>query len=196
MTTSYYDIHADDFVARTCDVDISAIRDVFTGLLPAGSAILDAGCGSGRDTKAFLDARFKVTAFDASERMVEIAKEVTGADIAWSTFLEFKAPGRFNGIWACASLLHVPRGELMEVVAYLASMLEVRGCLYASFKFGEDERVSDGRYFNDMTPATFEDLITPIRSLEVERYWITPDARPDVPVQWLNTISRRTAEHP
>ena len=111
-TLSYYDRHAARFFDETVDVDMSAVRDRFLAYLPAGAAILDAGWGSGRDTAAFVRAGYRVSAFDGSPGLAAVAAERLGLDVAIKRFENLTLEPRFDGIWACASLLHLPARRL------------------------------------------------------------------------------------
>ena len=84
-------------------------RQRFLACLPAGAAILDFGCGSGRDAKAFLELGFSVEASDGSEELCRRASELTGIPVKRMLFSELSAADRYDGIWACASILHLPR---------------------------------------------------------------------------------------
>jgi 2-polyprenyl-3-methyl-5-hydroxy-6-metoxy-1,4-benzoquinol methylase len=141
---AYYQEYAAQFFDQTLGIDLSELRRKFTDLLPSGARILDAGCGSGRDAKAFAMQGFDVTAFDASQAMVELARWHTGLPVQRLTFQEFRADKPLHGIWACASLLHVPANEEQAVWRRLVDALADHGILYASYKLGEGERVDGG----------------------------------------------------
>ncbi len=191
MGDSYYDQNADEFFDRTVEIDVSEIRNVFLEFLPEGGSILDAGCGSGRDTKVFLDTGFQVQPFDGSIKMAQLASKFTGVEAIHSTFLDYESVTQFDGLWACASLLHVPRVELMRTIQHLAKFLKIGGYFYASFKLGRTERYTDDRYFNDMDEDMFDELLSGSELLEPEKIWITIDARLKEQERWFNTISRR-----
>jgi SAM-dependent methyltransferase len=95
-TTNYYEAHATEFFERTVSVDMAELRTTFTRLLPAGVSIVDVGCGSGRDSKAFVDAGFRVTAIDASLPMAQLARNYTGLEVSNIPFQDmvFKASVR------------------------------------------------------------------------------------------------------
>ena len=191
MKIPYYDQYAGEFFDRTVEIDVSEIRNAFLEYLPDGGSILDAGCGSGRDTKAFLNAGYLVQAFDVSTRMAQLAAEFTGVEVIETSFLNYGSKSQFDGIWACASLLHVPRGELFLTIQHLAKLLRIGGFFYASFKQGQTERFTGGRYFNDMDDSLFDELLSGSELLEPEKSWITIDGRLKERERWFNTISRR-----
>ena len=151
MTQSYYDVHAKEYAALTVKADMSPAYDRFLAYLPAGAAILDAGCGSGRDSLCFMKKGYDVTMLDASEGMCNCAEELTGRKALCMGFHEIEFADRFNGIWACASLLHVSEKELENVLAIFHRTLKRDGVLYASWKYGEAERWDGERFYCDMT---------------------------------------------
>lgn len=191
MTIEYYNQNAQSFVDGTLNVDMGSLYVPFVELLPKQALILDAGCGSGRDTKAFLEMGFQVEAIDASEEMVKHATSYTGIDVQHKTFQEVVELEKYDAIWACASLLHVPKNELPAVFTALTTSLKAGGVWYFSFKYGDQERVKDGRCFTDMNEASVEALLTQIPALEITKTWLTIDARPERIEKWLNVILRK-----
>jgi 2-polyprenyl-3-methyl-5-hydroxy-6-metoxy-1,4-benzoquinol methylase len=147
VSVNYYNQNAEVYFAGTVQADVQDLRSKFLIQVPAGGDILDAGCGSGRDALAFQKAGYRVTAFDASPEMCRMARQYTELPVIQMTFQEVIWRSAFDGIWACASLLHVPRVELPEVLRRLVCALRRNGTLYASFKHGNDERIVDGRRF-------------------------------------------------
>jgi len=113
--------------------------------------ILDAGCGSGRDTKYFLSKAYNVTAVDASEEMVKCAKDFTGIEVKQQLFEDFTYTDKFDAIWSCASLLHVPKQNMPYIFNKFIIALKEGGVWYMSFKMGSVERIKDGRKFSDYT---------------------------------------------
>ena len=155
----YYDDHAASFAKDTLTVDFSEIRDRFVQKLELGSNILDFGCGSGRDTKAFLQQGFRVTAIDGSEKLCRIASEYAGITVRKMLFQELDETERYDGIWACASILHVPGVSLPDILKQMNKALKRKGIVYTSFKYGTFEGERDGRYFTDLTEDSFAELI-------------------------------------
>jgi 2-polyprenyl-3-methyl-5-hydroxy-6-metoxy-1,4-benzoquinol methylase len=188
MSIDYYSKNAQCFFDTTIYVDMSALYQAFTGYLKQGSLILDAGCGSGRDTKAFVDMGYQVEAFDACPELVELSKGYTGIDVKLATFNQFEANSRYDGIWACASLLHVPEIDLLTTLSSLASSLKTNGIWYLSFKYGNSEREKEGRLFTDMDEKRFEGLLLQLPQLQLVKSWVTQDNRPDRNEEWLNLV--------
>lgn len=188
MTIEYYNQHADTFVKSTLNVNMQALYKPFVSLLAENALILDAGCGSGRDTKAFIDMGYRVEAFDASEAMAEYATSYTGIKVLKKQFLEVRDIARYDAIWTCASLLHVSRKELPLVIEILARALKKGGIWYLSFKYGSTERLKDGRTFTDMDEECLESLLSYQPELKVFDMWCTEDARPEREERWINVL--------
>jgi SAM-dependent methyltransferase len=190
-TVIYYDTHADQYTADTLRVEMGQLYDPFLALVPPGGHILDAGCGSGRDALAFLQRGFKVTAFDASPNLARLAQGVTGLPVAVRRFQDMTYIEEFDGVWACASLLHVPRREIGDVFARLTRALRSGGIWYMSFKAGEAEGTRDGRLFNDYTEKCLREVIAQQPSLGVISTWTTDDVRPNRRGDcWINGLVR------
>jgi SAM-dependent methyltransferase len=164
----------------------------FLAQLRADSHILDAGCGSGRDARAFLARGYAVTAFDASPTLAALASAHGGLPVQVRRFQEIDWHGEFDGIWACASLLHVPLSELPEVLERLAVALKPGGTLYASFKYGCGEREHSGRHFTDLDESGLAALLAAAPMFTELDTWTTADRRPGrADERWLNTLLKR-----
>ena len=194
MSFEYYEENHQEFITNTLNVDMSELYKPFCQMLPKGAKILDAGCGSGRDTLFFLNQGFKVVAIDASLKMVNATQEMTEADCRHMSFENLNLEETFDAIWACASLLHVRREKLTSVLDKFANILLPSGLLYASFKLGTEERLVGKRYFNDMTPETFDTALTSVVGLKSNKMWITDDVRPQRgDEKWFNCIVKKEA---
>jgi SAM-dependent methyltransferase len=191
----YYNRNAEQFLRDTADLDMEALYEPFLALVPNGGHILDAGCGSGRDAKAFLDREYRVTAIDASEAMVAAASVRTGLPVYCMRFNDISFVNEFHGIWASASLLHVPKSEILSVIQKLAGALKQEGAWYMSFKLGEREEVRNGRLFNCYTEATLRQLLVEIPSLCVHAIWTGNDIRADRrDDRWINALVQKRDE--
>ena len=190
-TIAYYDSHAGNFFSDTQRVDMAPIYQRFLPHLPRGAHILDAGCGSGRDSKAFLARGYRVTAFDASLKLVELAQAHTGLPIAQRRFEDVDEVSIYDGIWACASLLHLPESELVPTLQRLWQALKPSGVFYLSFKYGESEREHQGRHFTDATESRLTHWLSKLTELAEVETWITVDQRPERTERWLNALLHR-----
>ena len=191
-TLQYYDQHASDFSNNTINVNFKETQDHFLGYLRPGAFILDFGCGSGRDTKYFLEQGYKVNAIDGSKELCLLASRYTGIDVKEMRFSELNAVDTYEAIWACSSILHVPRSELRDIIIKMITALKDQGIIYTSFKYGSFEGERHGRYFTDLTLESFSQLIEDVDHIALVEYWITGDVRPGRgEEQWLNVICRK-----
>ena len=191
-TLEYYNQNASDFAEGTRFADMKDSRLRFAVCLPPKGTILDFGCGSGRDTKAFLEAGFQVDAVDGSEELCAVASEYTGITVRRMLFSELDAREYYDGIWACASILHLPKEELAPVIGKMEAALKCGGVLYASFKYGDYEGMRNGRYFTDFTEDTLKTFWDETTSMQIFDIWISNDVRSDRKErQWINILARR-----
>lgn len=191
-TIQYYQQNAEQFSRETRSVDFSQNQDKFMSKLKKNDTILDFGCGSGRDTKCFLEHGFQVEAIDGSEELCRLAGEFTGIKVKHLLFQELAEKDKYDGIWACSSILHLPKQELIEVIQKMSLALKSKGIIYTSFKYGTFEGERNGRYFTDMTEDSFEEILQTTKELQIEEQWITSDVRPGRGNEkWLNLILRK-----
>jgi SAM-dependent methyltransferase len=187
----YYDTNAQAFIDRTIIAMIDHIYERFVPHLPDGGMVLDAGCGSGRDSKRFLEMGYQVTAFDMSSEMVKHAASLTGLDVRQMTFDQVAWKDRFDGVWACASLLHVPKAEITAAIERLLAALKPGGVLFCSFKKGEGEGVYRGRFFNYYTEETLCELLDILPGTALIDLWTTDQVVPDRRITWVNGVVRK-----
>ena len=191
-TIEYYNQNADMFAQGTRLVDFTVVQERFRKMLPVGSRILDFGCGSGRDTKYFLEKGYRVEATDGSSELCKLASAFTGIEVKEMLFQELDASGKYEGIWACSSILHLSKKELLPVIRKMCDALKDNGVIYTSFKYGDFEGERNGRYFTDFTEDIFDKFIKVIPELMIEEAWITSDVRPGRGEEkWLNLILRK-----
>ena len=189
QTLKFYNRNAQTFFNNTFNLDMSKFYQPFLALLPADAHILDAGCGSGRDSRYFLDQGFEVTAFDGSPAMVELASAYIGQPVLHLFFQDVNFKETFDGVWASASLLHVPGDEIDEVITRLSDALKPGGVFYLSFKYGDGEVMRDGRLFNNYNEALFSAVVDAHPELNVAEQWRNADRRPErADEYWLNAI--------
>lgn len=191
-TIEYYNENAKQFVATTANVEFHHMQNRFLDKVPPGGDILDFGCGSGRDTKYFLEKGYQVDAIDGSEELCKLASELTGIEVKHMYFQELSEIERYDSIWACSSILHLNQDDLEDVMKKMALAVKTKGIIYTSFKYGMFSGERNGRYFTDMTEETFDELLQKIPELKIEEQWITSDVRPGRGEEkWLNLILRK-----
>ena len=194
-TLDYYDRHAKAFYESTVHVEFGATQRRFLSKLQKGAHILDFGCGSGRDTKYFIEQGYKVEAVDGSQEMCRLAGAYAGVEVRHMLFQELAERDRYDAIWACSSILHLPLDELADVMEKMRDALKAQGIIYTSFKYGTFSGERNGRYFTDMTEITFGRFLEKIPCLETEEEWLTSDVRPGRGEEkWLNLILRKKEE--
>jgi SAM-dependent methyltransferase len=189
---NYYDQHAEEFYTATVNLNMEELYRPFLKLIPPGGNILDAGCGSGRDSLHFKKNGYLVKSFDSSEELVRLATELIGQPVLLMSFDDLVFQNEFDGIWACASLLHVRKIELRETLSRLASALKPQGVLYASYKYGDTEEDRGGRHFSNYTESSFAQIIKTLPELSILKCWVTKDVRPKRGnEEWLNILIRK-----
>lgn len=135
--------------------------------MPEGDHIWDFGCSSGQDAKHFIQYGYRVTAFDAPQTLCELASEHIDYNATHTHFNEIAWQRRFDAVWACASLLHVPQTQLPNAFQSLIQAIKPRGIMYASFKYGVGERNKDDRHFTDMSEELIAELIATIAKVHL-----------------------------
>ena len=193
-TLDYYNSKAKDFVTDTVAVAFTEMQDTFLEYIPKGGRILDFGCGSGRDTKYFISKGYDVDATDGSEELCKIASEYTGIKIKQMLFEEFDEVELYDGVWACASILHVEKKQLPEILKKIATATKKGGVVYTSFKYGEFEGIRNGRFFTYLTEESFGEILRSVSDLAIEKLWISADVRAERGEErWLNIVLRKLA---
>ena len=191
-TINYYNHNAAAFIENTIAVDMGEIQARFLSAIPKTANILDLGCGSGRDSKVFADLGYSVTAIDGSLELCQKASSYTGLSVRCLLFEELDYCKEFDAIWACASLLHVEKDKMQQVLTLVADALKNDGVLYVSYKYGTEQQVRNGRLFSDYTEADIPTLFPANGQLECFDWWVTGDARTDrSDEKWLNILCRK-----
>lgn len=199
-TLDYYNTHAEDFCENTLHADmhetqmafLEEIRHAFPDAEKKDIHLLDFGCGSGRDALYFHTLGYAVDACDGSLELVKAAREYTGLEVQQMLFTELNETEKYQGIWACASILHCSRSELIDALGRIHSALVLHGILYTSFKYGNDEGLRNGRYFIDCNEEKLDEILQEAPGFTVLKQWQTRDVRPGRENEkWLNVLLQK-----
>ena len=191
-TIDFYNKNAENYCSKTIGIDLTQIYEKFLKYIPKQGAILDLGCGSGRDSLYFLNNGFDVTSMDASIEMVKLSSKLINQKTIHRKIEDIDFKDKFDGIWACASLLHINKNATVDVYNKLLSALKIEGILYASYKYGINTMVKEERYFNNYDENSFSEMMKNIQSLEQIEFWTTLDLRQEGNNQkWLNILLKR-----
>ena len=192
---NFYDEHANEYAELTVKADMTKQYAKFLAYLPMDSSILDAGCGSGRDSLFFMKKGYAVTMLDASAGMCKCAEKLTGQKALHMQFEEINFEKQFDGIWACASLLHVPEKNLENIFAKFWRALKDNGILYASWKYGEEERYDGERFYCDMTAEKLKNVLACAGLFDCLECWVAEDALSlNRKQKWLNVVLRKVLQ--
>lgn len=188
-TLTWYRENAETFLSRTGNVDMTMTYDPFLELVAPGGSILDLGCGAGSAALYFTRKGYKVLAVDGCAEYCEHTRRRAGCEVRQMLFGELDYTNAFDGVWACASLLHVGKDALPGVLRLIRRALKKHGVFYASFKYGETEREKNGRLFSDFTEESLRALLDEAGGFRTVKLWTTADARPErAEERWVNVL--------
>lgn len=191
----YYNKYASIYFENTVDLNMEETLDKFITFLPEAGAILDLGCGSGRDSLYLINKGFDVTAIDGSEELCQLASIHIGQDVLNMKFSELDFHQVFDGVWACASLLHTTPEQLHDIIDKVSDSLNPGGVLYMSFKYGGFQGYRNGRYFADYKIHDMEEILDNHKELQIIEIWKTSDIRSEREEDiWLNVIVKKMDE--
>jgi SAM-dependent methyltransferase len=193
-TLAHYDPRAEDFWAGTRDHDVRQNIDALLGRIEGAApfAILDLGCGPGRDLKAFRDLGHAAVGLEGSARFAAMARAYSGCEVWEQDFLKLDLPpARFDGVFANAVLFHVPSAELPRVLGDLRAALKPGGVLFSSNPRGANEEGwNKGRYgvYHDL--EAWRRFLTAAGFAELDHYY-RPEGLPRAQQPWLASVWRR-----
>ena len=191
MMSNYYESNTERYAAETFFADMSKQYQRFLPLLKNGVKILDVGSGSGRDACYFQKQGYQVTALEPSKNLGREIRKVFSGEIVCSDIQSYQTTERYDGIWACASLIHLQEEEVLCFFRKIDMYLNDNGIVYASGKSGiSTGEVADGRFFLDFTEQLVEKILTVNKQLKLEQLWYTEDARGRGELRWLNVVLR------
>lgn len=188
----YYNKYAVKVFEDTVEYDMSGILEEFLAELEEGDTILDLGCGSGRDSLAMYDLGYDVTPLDGSEEMCKLAEIHTDMEVLQMRFEDMEFDEAFDGVWACGSLIHVPKDEIEDILIRIADALVEKGVFYMSVRKGDSEGFRGERYFSDYTESELKRTIEACGRFKIMKLWVTDDVRSSNPdTEWINVLARR-----
>jgi hypoxanthine-DNA glycosylase len=192
ITINYYNKNAEKYVDTTVNADVENLHNMLLNYLNQADKILDLGCGSGRDSKIFIEKGYEVTSIDGSKELCKIASKYIDNPVECMLFNEISYDNEFDGIWACSSLLHVPITELPCLFKKISKSLKVNGYFYFSFKYGNFSGERNGRHFTDLDENSLEELLTSLKEFGIVDKAITDDVREGrQDEKWLNVVLRK-----
>lgn len=150
-TLEYYNKNASIYCEQTLAGNMQENYDAFLKQLPQNAYILDFGCGSGRDSKYFIDNGYTVKAIDGSIEMCNLASKYINQKVNCMKFEELNDTNTYDGIWACSSILHIEKENLPNILIKMINALKVNGIIYTSFKIGIGYEIKEGKYYNYLT---------------------------------------------
>ena len=189
--SNYYESNAERYAAETISVDMSEQYQRFLPLLKDGVKLLDVGSGSGRDACYFQKQGYQVTALEPSKNLCREIRKVFSGEIMCSDIQNYQPAERYDGIWACASLIHLQEEEVLQFFEKIDQYLDDNGIIYISGKNGiPTGKVEDGRFFLEFTEQLVEKILTVNKQLKLEQLWYTEDVRGRRGFRWLNVVLR------
>lgn len=188
---NYYESNAERYAAETFSADMSEQYQRFLPLLKKGAKILDVGSGSGRDACYFKKQGYQVTALEPSKNLCREIRKVFPGEIVCSDIQNYRSTERYDGIWACASLIHLQEEEVLCFFEKIDLYLNDNGIVYVSGKNGPPTgKAQDGRYFLEFTEQLVEKILMVNEQLKSEQLWYTEDVNGRKGFRWLNVIFR------
>ena len=193
-TLDYYNQHANEFVENTFHAQISQSLEFFTRLLCPKAHILDVGCGSGRDSLYFINRGYSVVSFDASEEVAKIAETTISHPVLVQDIETMPWNNEFDGVWAMASLLHLPKNQLQLAITNCVKSLKVqeKSYFFASFKIGEGEHYDEkGRFFSYYQPDEIKNILNNTHYFQDIKYEINEDSLGRTGLSWISFFAEK-----
>ena len=191
----YYNRFAKEYYEKTVNATMEEQLKQFTELLPIGGAVLDLGCGSGRDSLFLVEDGFDVTSLDGAEKMCELAQIHVGQEVLNLAYDQLDFKEVFDGIWACASLVHEEPEKLPITLQRVFDCLKSEGVMYMSFRHGDFVGFNSDINFYAYTEATFDSILEQCRerqNIEIVDMFITKDGREEfLDNEWINIYIRK-----
>lgn len=178
-TLTYYNNNAYEYFNTTKMISLDNLYSIFLNYITTKGKILDFGCGSGRDSKYFKDKGYDVYLLDGSINLANIVETELGLKVKVQDFNDFDEKDKYDGVWACASLLHVKKENISNIILKIKNSIHDDGIIYISMKDGVGEEIDNfGRYYNYVNEKEFEELLKPLH-LKVDKYIKTNQRKDD-----------------
>lgn len=192
-TLDYYNKNASEYFEQTLNGNFTKNYERFLSRIPQNAYILDFGCGSGRDSKYFIENGYKVKAIDGSIEMCKLASEYIGQEVECMKFDELNEENVYDGIWACSSILHVEKEQLGNILEKMITALKEKGIIYTSFKKGVKDEIKEGKYYNYLTKEKLEEIIEKYKlNVKIIDYFETlPSTKRIQDIVWANYILQK-----
>ena len=192
-TLDYYNKNASEYFEQTLNGNFTKNYERFLSRIPQNAYILDFGCGSGRDSKYFIENGYKVKAIDGSIEMCKLASEYIGQEVECMKFDELNEENVYDGIWACSSILHVEKEQLGNILEKMITALKEKGIIYTSFKKGVKDEIKEGKYYNYLTKEKLEEIIEKYKlNVKIIDYCETlPSTKRIQDIVWANYILQK-----
>lgn len=184
---NYYEENSAKYIESTISSDMSSLYSLFEKYIPRIGTILDLGFGSGRDLLYFRKQGYETYGVDPSLSFCKHLNELGLTHIYNLRAQDINFQDMFDGIWACASLLHVPSCELNSVFKKCSKALRNGGAIYISFKYGKFEGEREGRFYLDLNEDELRNYLENT-SLTLKELMISEDSRKGNDTKWLNAI--------
>lgn len=194
-SVDYYNKYANFYFDNTVDLNMGETLDRFMEYFSEGDTILDLGCGSGRDGKAMMEKGMEVTFLDASKELCALANIYTGIEPLCMDYRDMDFDKVFQGVWACASLLHIPKKELSGVLSKISQALKPEGIFYMSVKKGDFEGFRKERFFADYSEAELMEILKEVPKLQVIDMWETKDIRRTRDESFINVLAQKNVDN-
>ncbi|HKZ02153.1 MAG TPA: class I SAM-dependent methyltransferase [Pyrinomonadaceae bacterium] len=197
-TKKFYELTAAKYAEETLPIRLDDLWNTFSTRLFPHASVLDLGCGGGRDLKELARRGLSVVGVEYSVPLAELARQYSRQEVWVGDMRVFDlGVGKFDGIWAVASLLHVPRNEIVGVLRKLYEALRSNGILLTSMKKGKgNETAPDGRYFEFYHPEEWELMLKTV-GFDIEGQQVSTEKRQTVSgdarqIAWFVTIARNS----
>ena len=193
-TLEYYNQNAKQYYDQTIKGNFQENYERFQRQIPKNAYILDFGCGSGRDSKHFIEKGYQVKAIDGSSKMCELASKYLNQEVECLKFEELKDINTYDAIWACSSILHVEKEELPEIICKMLKALKKNGIIYTSFKKGTGYQIKEGKYYHYLEKEEMENILSKIdNNVRIIEYFekLPSKKRNAKDTIWINFIIKK-----